>query len=55
MHGEAPDGVNDDLPDAYLFNIEMVPRWSEPMIPILGKMGQINTGKQKQETDRDFF
>ena len=34
-HGEPPFGVDDDLPDAYLFNIEMVPKWSEPWIPLL--------------------
>ena len=28
-------GVEDDLPDAYLFNIEMVPKWSEQWIPLL--------------------
>ncbi|MCO5586798.1 hypothetical protein L7F22_040740 [Adiantum nelumboides] len=32
MHGEAPIGIDDDLPDAYLFNIDMVPRWSEDVI-----------------------
>ena len=35
LHGESPDGVEDNLPDAYLFNIEMVPRWSEKVIPFL--------------------
>ena len=34
-HGEPPLGVDDDLLDAYLFNIEMVPRWSEQWIPLL--------------------
>ena len=34
LHGEAPDGVKDDLPDAYLFNTEMLPRWSESIIPM---------------------
>ena len=34
-HGEPPVGVDDDLRDAYLFNIEMVPKWSEPWIPLL--------------------
>ena len=34
-NGESPIGVDDDLPDAYLFNIEMIPKWSEPMIPLL--------------------
>ena len=26
---EPPLGVNNDFPDAYLFHIEMIPRWSE--------------------------
>ena len=34
-HGEPPIWVDDDLSDAYLFNIEMVPKWSEPWIPLL--------------------
>ena len=34
-HGEPPIGVDDDLLDAYLFNIEMVPKWSEQWIPLL--------------------
>lgn len=25
LNGESPTGIEDDLPDAYLFNIEMVP------------------------------
>ena len=29
------DKVEDDLPDAYLFNIEMVPKWSERWVPLL--------------------
>lgn len=35
MHGEAANGIDDDIPDAYLFNIEMVPRWSSSFEPIL--------------------
>ena len=35
IHGEPPLGVDDDLLDAYLFNIEMVPKWSEQWIPLL--------------------
>ena len=34
-HGEEPLGIDDDLPDAYLFNIKMVPTWSEEFIPLL--------------------
>ena len=26
---------DDDLPDAYLFQLEMVPEWSEPTISLL--------------------
>ena len=33
--GEAPKGIEDDLPDAYLFNIEMIPKWSEKFVPLL--------------------
>ena len=40
-HGEEPLGIDDNLPDAYLFNIEMVPTWSEEFIPLL-TIGQWN-------------
>ena len=39
--GEEPKGIEDDLPDAYLFNIEMIPRWSEEMVPLL-TIGQMD-------------
>ena len=39
--GEEPKGVEDDLPDAYLFNIEMVPKWSEKIVPLL-TIGQLD-------------
>ncbi|MCO5558197.1 hypothetical protein L7F22_011776 [Adiantum nelumboides] len=45
MHGEAPTGIDDDLPDAYLFNIDMVPRWSEKVIPLL-TIGSLYLTKQ---------
>ena len=32
LHGESPEGVDDDLSNSYLFNIEMAPRWSEPIV-----------------------
>ena len=35
INGEAPVGVPDDLPDAYLFNVEMVPKWSKDIVPML--------------------
>ena len=40
LNGESPIGIEDDLPDAYLFNIEMVPKWSETMISLLS-IGQL--------------
>ena len=41
MNGDAPMGVEDDMPDAYLFNIEMIPKWSEYYVPLL-TIGQLN-------------
>ena len=41
-------GVEDDLPDAYLFNIEMVPRWSEEFIPLL-TIGKLNIPRPLRE------
>ena len=35
IHGEKPTRVEDDLPNAYLFNVEMIPRWSEELVPLL--------------------
>ena len=44
---EAPMGVPDDLPDAYLFNVEMVPKWSKDIVPMLtvGNL-QLSTSKE---------
>ena len=35
INGEAPIGVNDDLLDAYLFNVEMILEWSKDLVPLL--------------------
>ena len=36
INGESLVGVLlDDLLDAYLFNVEMVPKWSKDIIPVL--------------------
>ncbi|MCO5574477.1 hypothetical protein L7F22_028262 [Adiantum nelumboides] len=35
MHGETLTGIDDDLPDAYLFNIDMVPR---SLVMLAGKL-----------------
>ena len=46
--GEAPKGIEDDLPDAYLFNIEMIPKWSEKFVPLL-TIGQLDIPLPIQE------
>lgn len=40
MSGEKAIGVDDDLPNTYLFNVEMVPSWSKNFMPFmtLGKL-----------------
>ena len=53
-HGEPPIGVDDDLLDAYLFNIEMVPRWSEQWIPLLS-IAQIEIPKTIPEHKERIF
>ena len=35
LHGEALDGIPDDLLDAYLFNVEMIHEWSVRFAPML--------------------
>ena len=35
INGEAPIGVNNDLLDAYFFNVEMIPGWSRDLVPLL--------------------
>ena len=35
IHGKKPMGVDDDLLDAYLFQLEMVPKWSESIVSLL--------------------
>ncbi|MCO5572921.1 hypothetical protein L7F22_037746 [Adiantum nelumboides] len=35
VSGEPPKGVEDDLPDAYLFFVEMIPRWSDSIVSLL--------------------
>lgn len=41
MNGDAAMGVEDNLPDAYHFNSEMIPRWSEKYVPLL-TIGQLD-------------
>lgn len=40
-NGESPKGIDDDLPDAYLFNIEMIPKWSEKYVSLM-TIGKFN-------------
>lgn len=53
IHGEARTGVEDDLPDAYLFIIEMVPCWSEKLISLLS-IGQF-TSEQVLGLDKNLI
>ena len=58
-NGEKDIGVDDDLHDAYLFNIEMVPQWSKDLVPFLtiGKLHLSNSFEGNLfhiEQTRDF-
>ena len=35
LHVEAPDGIPNDLLDAYLFNVKMILEWSVQIVPML--------------------
>ena len=35
VHGKKPIGIDEDLPGAYLFQVEMVPKWFEPLVSLL--------------------
>ena len=35
IHGEKPTRIDDDLLDAHLFQLEMVSKWSEPIVSLL--------------------
>ena len=48
--GEAATGINDDLPDAILFNIEWVPRWSEELVSFLNT-AMVSNNKLKEAVD----
>ena len=59
-NGESATGVADDLPDAYMFNIDMVPSWSKDIVPILtlGKLQlnqSIETNIANVELSRNFL
>ena len=54
MSGEEPIGVNDELPDASLFRIELVPKWSEQMIHLL-TTGSLNTHWGNHTRAKGFF
>ena len=51
INREALVGVLDDLPNTYLFNVEMVPKWSKDIVPMLivGSL-QISTSKEANLT-----
>ena len=47
--GEEPIGANNELPDASLFRVEMVPKWSEQVIHLLTTGSLTDTGNYLQE------
>ena len=57
-NGEAPTGVEDDLPDATLFLIDIAPRWVEPILEVLSVTAEWapkdaqTTLNQLRESDR---
>ena len=59
-NAEKAIGVDDDLPDAYLFNIKMVPQWSKNLVPFL-TLGKLHLSKSLEgnlshiEQTRDFL
>src|SRR5271156_2612904 len=53
-NGESPEGINDDLPDAYLFMVEMIPRLSEEYIPLM-TICQFDIPIPLQETPRFIY
>ena len=54
-NGEEPVGVEDDLPDAALFQVETAPKWSEQIIRLLSSKftGFSNSGHHF-ELDREI-
>ena len=40
-------GIPDDLPDTYLFNVEMVPKWSKVIVPKL-TIGNLHLSTYKE-------
>ena len=57
-NGEAPTCVDDDLPDATLFQIDIAPRWAEPILEVLSVTAEWapkdaqTTLNQLRESDR---
>ena len=48
-NGEHSIGVSDELPDACLFQIEMVPKWSERLVHFLTTANTIKLGETCEE------
>lgn len=49
MPRELAKGVDDDLLNTYLFNIKMIPSWSEQYVPFM-KIGQLDIPLHVRET-----
>ena len=52
--GEEPIGVQDDLPDASLFRVELVPKWSEQVVHFL-MTGTLNEIEDSLEEKTEFI
>ena len=48
-NGEEPIGVNNDLLDTYLFNIEMIPKWAERIVTLLTYGGTFDKREQTEK------
>lgn len=48
-NGEEPIGVSDDLPDACLFQVKMVPKWSERLVHFLTTADAKRLGRNCEE------
>ena len=49
IFGENPTGVNDELLDASVFRVKLVPKWSEKVIHLLTTGSLTHTGDTIQE------
>ena len=54
INRESHMGVPDGLSDAYLFNVEMVPKWSKDIVPML-TIGNLCLSTSSKEANLAFI